>query len=335
MILENKSAFSAVLRTDFRPFVEKCFLHLNPGQVYHDNWHVDVLTHALKECLKGNQKRLVILLPPRNLKSTIVSIAWPAFVLGHFPQKKFICVSYSQDLANKLSNDTRSIMTSEWYRTLFPDTIISPQKDTQQAFETTKHGGRLATSIGGIVTGFGGDIVVVDDPQKPMDMMHEASRHKARDWLFNTGSSRFNDPKQGILVVVMQRLHEDDLVGNIQHSPDVKILKIPARAEEDLDFEGESTLYKFKTGSYLQKDRFGATEFEKQRLAMGSREFSAQYQQNPLPLDGGIFDWKWFVPCETLPQISELFMSVDVAATKDGGNFTAVTFWGHLNHNGI
>src|SRR5476649_512061 len=115
----------ALLRTDFRAFVEKCFNHLNPGQPYHVNWHVGVITHALAECLAGKIKRLIILVPPRNLKSTIVSIAWPAFVLGHFPSKKFICASYTQDLANQLSNDTRSIMASDWYSELFPDTNIS------------------------------------------------------------------------------------------------------------------------------------------------------------------------------------------------------------------
>jgi predicted phage terminase large subunit-like protein len=255
---ESSLTLAALLRNDFRAFVEKCFYHLNPGQTYHDNWHVGVIAHALADCLAGKTKRLVILLPPRNLKSTIVSIAWPAFVFGHFPSMKFVCVSYSQDLAHKLSNDTRSIMISDWYRELFPGTIISPLKDTQQLFETTQHGGRFATSVGGTLTGFGGDIVIVDDPQKPIDMAHESSRHKARDWLFNTAISRFN---------------------------------------------------------------------------MGSRDFSAQYQQNPLPLDGGLFNIEWFPLCEKVPEVSELIMSVDVATTDGGGNYTAVTLWGHLNHH--
>jgi predicted phage terminase large subunit-like protein len=327
------SVLTALLRSDFRAFVEKCFVHLNPGQMYHDNWHVGVIAHALAGCLEGKTKRLVILLPPRNLKSTIVSIAWPAFVLGHFPSMKFVCASYSQDLAHKLSNDTRSIMISDWYRELFPGTTISSLKDTQQVFETTQHGGRFATSVGGPLTGFGGDIVIVDDPQKPIDMAHESSRHKARDWLFNTAISRFNSQKDGILIIVMQRLHEDDLVGNIEHNPDFTVLKIPARAEEDLAFHLDAdTRLLFRAGSYQQKDRFGPMEFEAQRKAMGSRDFSAQYQQNPLPLDGGLFNIEWFPLCEKVPQISELIMSVDVAATSGGGNYTAVTLWGHLDH---
>jgi predicted phage terminase large subunit-like protein len=328
---ESSLVLRALLRSDFRAFVEKCFNHLNPGQTYHDNWHVEVIAHHLKECLAGRVKRLVILLPPRNLKSTIVSIAWPAFVLGMNPTKKFICASYSSDLANKLSNDTRSIMTSDWYREIFPATVISPVKDTQSVFETTCHGGRFATSIGGPLTGFGGDIIVIDDPQKAMDMVHETSRHRARDWLFNTAISRFNSQKDGVLVLVMQRLHEDDLVGNIESNPDWTILKIPARAEEDLiyRFNSETELH-FQAGAYLQEDRFGPDQYAAKRREMGSRDFSAQYQQNPLPLDGGLFNIDWFPGCDALPAVSELVMSVDVAATEGGGNYTAITIWGHL-----
>lgn len=329
MVIDDNRVLVAVLRKDFCAFVQKTFYYLNPGERYRHNWHVEVIAHHLALCLTGKIKRLVILLPPRNLKSTIVSVAWPAFVLGHFPSTKFICASYSQELANKLSNDGRSIMNSDFYREIFPATVIG--KDTQEHFDTTQHGGRFATSIGGVMTGFGGDIIVIDDPQKPVDMAHEGARHKARDWLFNTALSRFNDQNTGILVIVMQRLHEDDLVGNIENNPDYTILKIPARAEEDFVFDLDYDLaFQFKTGSYLQPDRFGQMLFDKQRLAMGSREFSAQYQQNPLPLEGGLLEWSWFGSCDELPKITELIMSVDVAGTDGGGHYTAITLWGHL-----
>ena len=331
----DPSILIALLRNDFRAFVEKCFSHLNPGQTYHDNWHVGVIGHALAKCLAGHTKRLIILLPPRNLKSTIASIAWPAYVLGHFPSKKFVCASYGQELANQLSNDTRSIMNSDWYGELFPATLISPVKDTQGMFATTKFGGRMATSIGGILTGFGGDIVIIDDPQKPQDMEHESARHKARNWLLNTAMSRFNSPKDGILIIVMQRLHEDDLAGYlIENNPEFTVLKIPARADEQLVYKLDSgTKLRVEPGAYLQEDRFGPVEFEAKRKEMGSREFSAQYQLDPLPLDGGLFNIDWFLLSAEVPAFSELIMSVDVAVTESGGNYTAVTLWGHLDHH--
>jgi predicted phage terminase large subunit-like protein len=331
----DSSILIALLRNDFRAFVEKCFNHLNPGQPYHDNWHVGVIAHALAECLAGNTKRLIILLPPRNLKSTIVSIAWPAYVLGHFPSKKFVCASYAQELANQLSNDTRSIMNSDWYRELFPATLISPVKDTQGLFVTTEFGGRMATFIGGILTGFGGDIVIFDDPHKPQDMEHEGARHKARNWLLNTALSRFNSPKDGILIIVMQRLHEDDLAGYlIENNPEFTILKIPSRADEQLVYKLDSdTELHLEAGAYLQEHRIGPVEFEAKRKEMGSREFSAQYQLDPLPPDGGTFDFDWFDLCDEVPAFSELIMSVDVAVSEGRGNYTAVTLWGHLDHH--
>lgn len=333
-LFDDLDALKSVLRSDFSSFVAKCFAYLNPGQLYHANWHLDAVGYQLQQCLDGKTKRLVILLPPRHLKSTIISVAWPAFVLGQFPERKFICASYGQDLANKLSNDTRAIMGSDWYRKLFPLTAISAQKDTQQFFETTQHGGRLATSVGGPMTGFGCDILIVDDPQKPTDMAHETSRHKAKDWFFNTALSRFNDPKNGIAIVVMQRLGEDDLIGALENLPDVEVLKIPARADIPIAYDlGHGLNYTFGAGEFLQEERFGPREFMAKRAEMGSRDFSAQYQQDPLPQDGGLLHWDWFGECDELPVISELVMSIDVAATEAGGNFTAVTLWGHLDEH--
>lgn len=333
-LFDDVDVLKSALRNDFLSFVAKCFVYLNPGQIFHSNWHLEVISHKLDECRKGNIKRLVILLPPRHLKSTITSVAWPAFVLGHAPQTKSICASYGQELANKLSNDTRSIMNSEWYRNLFPGTCISPQKDTQHYFETTDHGGRFATSVGGPMTGFGCDILIVDDPQKPSDMVHETSRQRAPDWLFNTAFSRFNDPKNGIAVIVMQRLGEDDLIGALENIPDVDILKIPTRAEVAITYDlGDDLHHTFAPGTFLQEKRFGLHEFLAKRAEMGSKDFSAQYQQEPLPSDGGVLQWDWFRKCDKLPEISELIMSVDVAATEGGGNYTAITLWGHLNEH--
>lgn len=329
---DDVDVLRSALRNDFLSFAEKCFVYLNPGQVFHSNWHLEAISHSLGRCLKGEIKRLVILLPPRHLKSTIVSVAWPAFVLGHRPETKFMCASYGQELANKLSNDTRSIMNADWYRTIFPGTSISPQKDTQHYFETTRRGARFATSVGGPMTGFGCDVLIVDDPQKPSDMHHETSRKRAPDWFFNTALSRFNNSKNGIAVLVMQRLGEDDLVGALENMADVEILKIPARAAEPITYDlGGGLYHTFAAGDFLQEERFGPREFQAKRAEMGSKDFSAQYQQEPLPSDGGVFHWDWFDPCDELPEISELILSFDIAATEAGGNYTAMTLWGHLD----
>src|SRR5581483_9550100 len=177
----------------------------------------------------------------------------------------------------------------------------------------------MATSVGGTMTGFGGDFIIIDDPQKPIDMASESARNKTRDWFFNTAMSRFNDPKSGRLVVVMQRLHEDDLVGSVENDPGYSILKMPACAEETLlyDYDDDTELC-YERGAFLQEDRFGPAEFQQKQKEMGTREFAAQYQQNPLPLAGGILKWEWFKQVDEVPQITELIMSVDVALTDAG-----------------
>ena len=329
----DRDVLNALLRSDLGAFIERCFYELNPGQKWHPNWHIEALTCLLKRCAKGEINRVLILMPPRHLKSTIVTVAWTAYMLGLSPEKRFICASYGQDLASKLSNDTRTIMMTDWYQSAFPHTRISPFKDTQESFQTTKNGGRLATSVGGTMTGFGADIVILDDPQKPVDMHSESSRRRATDWLNNTVMSRFNDPKSGVLVVVMQRLHVDDLAAHLETLPGMHVLKIPIRAQEDLEYRLESGVYRFQAGAYLDQRRFGPNEYVEMRNVMGPRDFSPQFLQNPIPSEGGTFDSAWLHFYTELPQISEMIMSVDVAATEGGGDFTAITIWGHLNRH--
>jgi hypothetical protein len=115
---------------------------------------------------QGGMRRLIINLPPRHLKSHLASVAFPAWCLGHRPAAQILCVSYAQDLADKLARDCRRIVASEWYRHLFP-TRLSPQRQAAPEFETTAQGCRLATSVGGVLTGRGADIIIIDDPSKP------------------------------------------------------------------------------------------------------------------------------------------------------------------------
>ena len=108
------------LRQDLCAFVQKVFETVNPGVTFSQNWSTEAVTHALQKVVNGSTTRLIINIPPRNLKSICSSVALPAFLLGHDPTRKLICVSYSDDLAAKFSNDCRAVMRSEWYRRTFP-----------------------------------------------------------------------------------------------------------------------------------------------------------------------------------------------------------------------
>ena len=226
----------ALIRNDFRAFVHKVFTTLTLGQTYVRTWHVDAIAWQLERVRRGEVRRLIINMPPRSLKSIAASVAFPAFVLGHDPSRRIICVSYSGELAKKHSNDFRAVLESSWYRAAFPNTRIGPFKNTETEIELTARGFRLATSVGGTLTGRGGDIIIIDDPLKPDDALSETKRSAANQWFTNTLLSRLDDKRTGAIVVVMQRVHIDDLTGFLlDQSDEWEVLSLPAIAHCDED----------------------------------------------------------------------------------------------------
>ena len=202
-----------LLKSDFCAFVEKTFGTVCPDQQFWPNWHLEAIAHALERVVGGETKRLIILMPPRNLKSICASVALPAFLLGRDPTRQIICVSYSADLAAKHARDCRAVMMAPWYQSAFPSTRIDPAKSAETEFMTTRRGFRLATSTGGTLTGRGGDTIIIDDPMKPADAQSEARRLECQQWYSNTLLSRLDDKVNGVIILVMQRLHVDDLAG--------------------------------------------------------------------------------------------------------------------------
>ena len=146
--------YEVVLRHDFVTFAMRCFQDLNPQTDLAMNWHLEIIAAKLTAVREGKIRRLIINLPPRHLKSLMASIAFPAWCLGHDPSAQILCVSYAQDLSDKLARDCRSIMLSPWYRQIFP-TRLGPHRQAVQEFITTRQGYRLATSTGGVLTGRG------------------------------------------------------------------------------------------------------------------------------------------------------------------------------------
>src|SRR5215468_12426382 len=182
----------AILRSDLGYFAERCFYDLNPQAPFLSNWHIEVIAAKLAAVAQGKIQRLIIALPPRHLKSLLASIAFPAWCLGHDPSAQILCVSYAQDLADKLARDCRSILMSQWYRRIFP-TRLAPHRQAVQEFITTRQGYRLATSNGGVLTGRGADIIIIDDPLKPEEALSAAQRQAANEWYDHTLYSRQND----------------------------------------------------------------------------------------------------------------------------------------------
>src|SRR5271169_3477472 len=173
--------YDAILRSDLGYFAERCFYELNPQAAFLPNWHIELIAAKLAAVAQGKIQRLIINLPPRHLKSLIASIAFPAWCLGHDPSAQILCVSYAQDLADKLARDCRTTMISPWYRQIFR-TRLATHRQAVQEFITTAQGYRLATSTGGVLTGRGADIILIDDPLKPEEALSATHRQAANDW---------------------------------------------------------------------------------------------------------------------------------------------------------
>ncbi|XVN43007.1 MAG: hypothetical protein RCG15_01525 [Candidatus Rickettsia vulgarisii] len=178
----SKKLLNAILRQDFNSFINKVFTIVNHGVEYQANWHIKLIGEYLQAVEKGEIKRLIINIPPISLKSICIGVAWPAWLLGHDPTKRIISTSYSQVLSDKHSLDCRLVMSSDWYQQLFPKTILSKTHNRKSKFLTTSNGFRFATSVGGSVTGEGGDILIIDDPHNPGQIASEKIRNKTIEW---------------------------------------------------------------------------------------------------------------------------------------------------------
>ncbi len=322
---ERAQLYEAVLRRDFASFVGKAATSLVQGDLAW-NWHLDAICHALEQVRLGKTKRLIINLPPRSLKSVIASVAFPAFVLGHDPRKRIICVSYAQDLATKHSNDFRALLGTGWYRRLFPQTRPSSRKNTEAEIQTTANGMRLATSVGGTLTGRGGSLIIIDDPIKPDDAMSATTRDACNKWYSNTLLSRLDNKVDGAVVIVMQRVHMDDLVGYVtrQTGADWTVLNLPAVSPADLVLPiGEGRSHRFREGSLLHPEREPQHVLDDLRANLGSDSFSAQYLQQPVPPGGAMIKRKWISRYREAPARKpgqSIIQSWDTAAKGGPGN---------------
>ncbi|APR98534.2 terminase [Wolbachia endosymbiont of Folsomia candida] len=204
---------------NFLKFIELCFQTVVPGCEYNDYKYIKVIADRLEAASVGKVRRVIFNMPPRSMKSICISVAWPAWILGNQPTARIIVASYSQNLSEKHSLDTRCIMQSDWYKELFPEVKLSKDQNTKYKFQTLQRGFRIATSVGGTLTGEGGDFIIMDDPLNPAQALSETFRKRAKNWCDQTLITRLNDRKKGVIVLVMHRLHMEDLTGHLLSKP--------------------------------------------------------------------------------------------------------------------
>ena len=325
---------NAAMRSSLLAFTEKSIIELNPGTPFLSNWHIDAVCHALDRVREGKVRRLAIALPPRHAKSLCVSVAFVAHLLGNNPSAKVMCASYTQPLATDLSRLTRRIMQCPWYREAFPKATLSAEKAAEDDFETTMQGFRRAVSVHGTVLGRGADILIGDDLMQPDDCRTPEARQKRIDWFRNVFVTRLNDPMTGAIILVMQRLHEQDLIGHIEELGGWEILKIPAIAPEAKRYElSNGKFYLRQAGDLLHPARMDKAALDEKKIEMGEPEFSAQYQQHPITMGANLFKSEYFPRFDLVGldwrNFDFIFHSWDVASSmSENAAFSVCTIWG-------
>lgn len=300
MRMTAQSEFDAVLRQDFQSFAQKSFVELNPGASWEHNWHIDAICHHLEQIRTGKITRLIINMPPRSLKSHIGSVAFPAYCLGRNPTLKFICASYSQELATKHASDFRRLLDSDWYQRVFGRSGLF--KNTENEVQTPEGGFRFATSVGGTLTGRGGDLIIIDDPLNAAEAYSKASRERVNAWFSTTLLSRLDNKKTGAIIVIMQRLHPEDLTGHLLEEEGWHLVCLPAMAPDDRQIAiAPGRAYLWRKGEVLHEAREPLTVLEQIKRQLGADTFNAQYLQAPLPETGNLLKHSWLQTYEMAP----------------------------------
>jgi predicted phage terminase large subunit-like protein len=326
---EQLKLFKTLLKNDLSFFTQKVFTTVDPRVDYLHNWHVDLIAEYLLACKNGEIKRLIINIPPRHLKSISVAVAFPAWLLGHNPSEQIMCASYSEELSYQHSMNCRLLLESPWYHEVFPETKLAHDQNTKRKFITTRRGHRIAASVGGTATGEGGNFLIVDDPISAEQALSEVYRERAKRWFFQTFSTRLNDKKNGAMIVIMQRLHEDDLTGHLLRSGGWEHLCLPLIAEEDETLEMGKINIKRKEGDLLHSSRIGPTEVEQIKSDL-KHNFIGQYQQRPSPEGGGEFFKEWLMYYEKIDHKNfNNYIVVDPAnEKKEKSDYTSAIVFG-------
>lgn len=306
---------------------------------------IDAVAEHLQAVCYGDIKRLIINIPPRCAKSSLVSVAFPAWVWAQRPEfdsptsgagTQFLHASYAQNLALRDSTKCRRLISSPWYQRYWADRFaLMGDQNTKSRFDNSRGGSRLSTSVGSALTGEGGNIIVVDDPNNAQEAFSEAKIQETIDWWDSALSTRLNDQRNGAFIVIQQRLSEQDLTGHILSKDvgDWTHLCLPMRYEPERSFHTVIGWNDWRTepGELLWPERFGEREVELLERQLGPWSAAGQLQQRPEPKGGGVIkrDWWQLWDKETFPNCDYVIASLDTAyTTKQENDFSALTVWG-------
>lgn len=303
-----------ICRRSFYEFVLRAW-HVVETDVFVDGWHIRAICDYLEACYEGRIRNLIVNVPPRHMKSLLLNVFFPAWVWARNPTKKFLYTSYAEDLVARDSEKCKKLIQSQWYQERF-DVVLEQSPQTTTKFMNTAGGYRYSFGFGGAITGQGADFILIDDPLKSTDADSEAVRKKVNEDYDNAVSNRLNNPKTGVRIIIMQRLHELDLVGHILSKKDLNFetLVLPAeyegvRFESSIGFVDPRTA----TGELLWKERFGEKEIAELKATLTERGVAGQLQQRPAPAGGFVFKPIWFANVKNNTDVVATFISWDTA----------------------
>lgn len=325
------------LSGDLKKFIEYSFKYLRPGEQFLDNWHLSCISAHLEAVANGQLKRLIINMPPRALKSISCSVAFPAWLIGRDPTTSIICASYAQSLSNQHSLDCRAIMESDWFKIVFPECRLAKDQNEKSKYKTTMNGMRFATSVGGSMTGSGGSIIIIDDPINPTMANSDAERDNANNWLTGTVPSRLNNPEKDSMILIMQRLHEDDCTGLLLEKGGWEHLCLPAVNDKKTVIQINGFKKTFEEGELLHPERLSKKVLADLERDLGNYEYAGQFLQSPVPKGGGILQANWWREWQTkaLPPCDYILQVYDTAYRENtSADYSARTTWGiFMYHN--
>ena len=328
--------------SDLYEFVKQAWHVVEPGVEFIHGWHLELICNHLQAVTEGEVRRLLINIPPRHAKSTIVSVMWPCWEWIKKPSEKFLCASYSGSLSIRDNLKARRLVTSPWYQERWASIVkLTGDQNAKQRFENTATGYRLASSVGGTATGEGGTRLILDDPHGAQDAQSDAMRDTAIEWFDQVWSTRMNDPKHDAMVTIMQRLHENDVSGRILELGDWEHLCLPAEFDGAKRSTSIAKHYDPRThdNELLWPKRFGTEELVRLKAQLGVYGTAGQLQQRPAPEGGGILRTKHFQLWPTkwgLPKFTHVVQSYDGAyEEKQENDPSACTVWGVFEERGI
>lgn len=327
--------------TSLYTFVQKAWKYVDPSP-FTPGWPLEAMCEHLEAVVDGEIRKLIINIPPRCGKSSIVSVCFPAWVWTQReitptsgPQVPLLHASYAMSLAMRDSVKTRRLVESPWYQRLWGSRFqLVGDQNTKGRFQNDKRGERLITAVDARVTGEGGSIIVVDDPNAANEAMSEALIETTNEWWDGTMSTRLNDARTGAYVVIQQRLGEEDLTGHILDTDEGWThLMLPMEFEPERSFVTSIGWEDPRTeeGELLWPERFAAEQVDVLKKRLGPWKAAGQLQQRPEPKGGGIIKRDWWQAHDTphFPQFDYVVASLDTAfTTKQENDFSALTVWG-------